>query len=256
MYEKYYKEFVENFRFLSARYDKYRIFLDLLKLSSFAIYNSFKKSEEIEKQYLNIVSTYQKEEIEIFAKMFGKLGMMFEEKKEITDILGEFFSRERLGEARLGQFFTPFHISEFMANIIIEQKEDIEKIIEKNGYISLSEPTCGAGGMILAAAKVLKQKGINYQKDLLVHAIDISELCVYMTYIQLSLYGIPAVVYCGDSIAMKMNFCLETPFYFLNSWRFKKYDEFKKEDRIKDKQEKIIKFSEVTIKGNCQFSLW
>ena len=49
-------------------------------------------------------------------------------------------------------------------------------------------------GMILSLAKVLKKRNINYQQDLLVIATDLSDVCVYMAYIQLALYGIPAVV--------------------------------------------------------------
>lgn len=258
MYEDYYKKFLEDYRKLSTRYDKYTIFLDLLKLASFSIYNTFKKSEDIEKQYLSVVSCYQKEEIKIFTKMFGNLIMMFEKKGKIEDILGDIFTREGLGNSRLGQFFTPFHISDFMANIVIGEKENLEQIIEKKGYVSLSEPTCGAGGMILAVAKVLKEKGINYQQKLFVHAVDISELCVYMTYIQLSLYGIPAIVCCGDSITMNINFHLETPMYFFNSWRFENdFIESDNEENLKyEQQEKIIKFKETTVMGNCQISLW
>ena len=110
----------------------------------------------------------------------------------------------------------------------------------------------GAGGLILGAAKVLKEQGINYQKYLLAYAVDISELCVYMTYIQLSLYGIPAIVYCGDSISMKMNFYLETPLYFFNSGKYKE-NMLEKQSYV---EEKLTKFNEVIVKGNVQISLW
>ena len=92
MYEKYYKQFVDNFNLLSQRYDKYRIFLDFLKLASYSMYNVFRKSEEIESKYLNIVKTYRKDELEIFCKMFGELTLMYEYKNEIVDILGEFYT--------------------------------------------------------------------------------------------------------------------------------------------------------------------
>ena len=57
MYEQYYKQFIEHFNYLSQKYDKYRIFLDFLKLSSYSMYNVFKHSEEIETKYLNIATT-------------------------------------------------------------------------------------------------------------------------------------------------------------------------------------------------------
>lgn len=253
MYEQYYKQFIEHFNYLSQKYDKYRIFLNFLKLSSYSMYNVFKHSEEIETKYLNIATTYSKDELDIFCKMFGELTMMYEYKNEIVDILGEIYMQNKIGNSNLGQFFTPFHISECMAKMIVN-KEDAERIIDKKGYITMCEPCCGAGVMVLGAAKALKDQDINYQQDLLVYAVDISEICVYMTYIQLSLYGIPAIVFCGDSITQKMNFQLETPFYFMNYWKFNKTDNNAEE--ITSKEEIITKFNEVTVKGNCQFSLW
>ena len=41
--------------------------------------------------------------------------------------------------------------------------------------------------MVLSVAKVFKKRNINYQQNLLVFANDISDVCVYMTYIQLAL---------------------------------------------------------------------
>ena len=154
MYEQYYKQFVDNFNLLSQRYDKYRIFIDFLKLVSYSMYNSFRHSEEIESKYLNIVKKYNKDELEIFCKMFGELTLMYEYKNEIVDILGEFYMQNKIGDNSLGQFFTPFHISELMAKIIIE-KEKIENIIKENGYITMSEPCSGAGGMILDRKSVV-----------------------------------------------------------------------------------------------------
>lgn len=128
----------------------------------------------------------------------------------------------------------------------------------------MSEPTCGAGGMILSLAKVLKKRNINYQQELLVEATDISEVCVYMTYIQLALYGIPAIVYCGNALANEFRFKMETPLFFLNYWKFRKFY-MQSDDESQESNEKIIienavknqeLFKEVTIKGNCQVSLW
>ncbi len=99
-YDEYYKEFMKNLNNLSTKYGKYEVFLDFLKLASFSMYNSFVKSEDIEKQYLNIVSKYEKEETEVFCKMFGCLVQMYETKGEITDILGEIFMMEKIGNDR------------------------------------------------------------------------------------------------------------------------------------------------------------
>ena len=67
--------------------------------------------------------------------------------------------------------------------------------------IKMSEPSTGGGGLILATAKVLCDKGINYQRCLDVVARDLDWNGVYMTYVQLSMIGIKAVVIQGDTLA-------------------------------------------------------
>lgn len=122
--------------------------------------------------------------------------------------------------------------------------------------------------MILGFAKALKSRGINYQQNLFVDAIDISPTCVYMTYIQLSLHGIPGIVHCGDTLSLKMKFQMETPFFFTNYWKFSKIftqsNEEKQEKIEKSKNKVIIDksvenqiiFKETIVKGNCQITLW
>ena len=80
-----------------------------------------------------------------------------------------------------------------------------------------------SGAIIIAFAEIMKKYGYNYQKQLFVEAIDISEMCFKMTYIQLSLLGIPAKVLLGDTLAMKFKERLYTQFYFLSgiAWKLK-----------------------------------
>lgn len=100
------------------------------------------------------------------------------------------------GNKRTGQFFTPFNLSELCAKI-----ESSEEISKENKIIKVYEPSAGSGGMILAYAKALKEKGINYQRQLKVVAQDLDFRAVYMSYIQLSLCGIKAQVQQGDTLS-------------------------------------------------------
>ena len=118
-------------------------------------------------------------------------------------------------------------------------------------------------GLVLAYAKVLNEHNIDYQKDLFIDVTDISRTCVYMTYIQLALYGIPAIVKCGDSISQKMKFRMETPLYFLQYWKFRNAFVKNSKNMMNSNQNEIIvdktiqnKFKEVMIKGNSQISLF
>lgn len=273
MYEIQNKKFKDLFETLCMRHDRYSIFSDFVKMCAISIYNVFANNQEMENDYLRTINSYQKDEQELFTKMFGELILMYENAGEITDILGPLYEQEHLADNHLGQFFTPSHISDLLAKITIEDENSIKNIIKEKGFITLNEPTCGAGGMVLSFAKALKNRNINYQQNLLVEAADISNVCAYMTYIQLSLYGIPAVVFCRDTIAMKSRFKMETPLFFLQYYKFRKFymDEKNKVERVKtekklqDNKQKItinkeIKnqnlLKEVTVKGNYQISLW
>lgn len=118
-------------------------------------------------------------------------------------------------------------------------------------------------GLVLSYARALQKRDINYQECLLVDVTDISDICVYMTYIQLALYGVPAIVRCGNTLTQKMRFKMETPLFFLHYSKFRKFymqnqKEIKENTIIIDKS-KITNqnlFKEVTVKGNCQISLW
>ena len=78
-------------------------------------------------------------------------------------------------------------------------------------------------GLVLSYARALQKRDINYQECLLVDVTDISDICVYMTYIQLALYGVPAIVRCGNTLTQKMRFKMETPLFFLHYSKFRKF---------------------------------
>ena len=118
-------------------------------------------------------------------------------------------------------------------------------------------------GLVLSYARALQKQNINYQEYLLVDVTDISDICVYMTYIQLALYGVPAIVRCGNTLTQEMRFKMETPLFFLHYSKFRKFY-MKNQNEIKENTVVIDKskitnqnlFKEVTVKGNYQISLW
>lgn len=266
MYAERLKNFTKLYDELSNIYGSVSVFMDFVKMFAISIHNSFNKNQEMEQEYLRTINSYEKKHHDVFAEMLKELIIAYEEADELTDILGPFYEKGNLSNSHLGQFFTPTHISDFMAEVSMEQENILKENIEKNGYITMNEPTCGAGGMILSFAKALKKRNINYQQNLLVEAIDISDVCAYMTYIQLALYGIPAIVRCGDSLSQKFRFAMETPLFFLQYWKFRGF--YKRKDNDSTQENKIIiekpivkiaknqDLKEVIVKGNCQISLW
>lgn len=153
------------------------------------------------------------------------------------------YHRLQLHQEQKGQFFTPYHISHFMAEINMVGVENEE--LKKKGYITVSDPACGAGAMLIAFANVARAHGINYQKEVLFFGQDIDLTAALMCYVQLSILGCPAVVIVGDSL-VKPDFHPDndvwyTPFYYLNHWRFQSFfagkEEVREADVVVDKAE-------------------
>ena len=97
-------------------------------------------------------------------------------------------------------------------------------MLKERRYISVNDPACGAGAMLIAFANVAKKHGINYQEQVLFVAQDIDRTAAMMCYIQMSLLGCPAIVVIGDSLAKPFphpdNEVWCTLFFHLNQWRF------------------------------------
>lgn len=183
---------------MSGNYSPYVIFTDWVEMMAIAIQNGCwvihnKLWEDREKRYLDIIGKYNKEQQYIFGRMFQMLIETFE--NNLTDLLGEIYMESGAGNKGTGQFFTPFHVSELTAEVAI-----LKDVSEEKPLI-INEPSCGGGGMIIAVAKILKKRGLNYQRCMNVVAQDLDWNSVYMTYVQLSLLGIKAVVVQGDTLA-------------------------------------------------------
>lgn len=233
----YLKEFIATLQHLDHSRNNFEVFRDFLTLSTCAIAQPFYRSNEIEQQYLETVKRYNKEQAEQFSKLLALLVSALSEK--FQDFLGKVYMQLNLGNARTGQFFTPYHISQMMAEITFIDSKDIDK----QDIITLSEPCCGSGGMVIAYAETMKKYDINFQERLFVEAIDIDEMCFQMAYLQLSLYGIPARVLLGNTIAYKFSKMLYTPMYFINGFSRKLKE--KEQAKIKSEQEVIKEIVEM-----------
>lgn len=198
MLKEHKKQIVKTIQSMSGAQSPYNIFSDWISIMALSMANSlniFHDSvwKEREKQYLQIVGKYDKKHIDGFVEMFGLLIQAYEDG--MTDLLGEIYMESGSGNKHTGQFFTPYHVSLLTAEMSIPADYNGEKPIK------ISEPTCGSGGMIVAAAEVLYRRGINFQKRMRVQTQDLDWRAVYMCYVQLSLFGINAVVVQGDTLA-------------------------------------------------------
>lgn len=192
----YEKEIVKKINELSGSRSPYEVFCDWIKCTALAISNFtdihkdtvWQKREE---EYLKTIKPYGSDAMEI-VKMKDLLILALEEN--MSDVLGKVYMDSGCGNKNTGQFFTPFHLSVLAARCTIPAD------VSPQNPLTLNEPSCGGGGMIIAAAKVLKDRGVNPQRSMKVVAQDLDWKGVYMTYIQLSLLGIDAVVVQGNTL--------------------------------------------------------
>lgn len=191
------KNIIKQIERLAGKYNPYNIFNDWITMLGLSIANACtaihgKVYNEREEWYKSIMNKYTEEEFDAFADMTAYLVESLEE--EMTDVLGGVFMLSGAGNDRLGQFFTPFHLSELNAKIALDKMDLTEE------KLKINEPSTGGGGMIIAVAKVLKDNGINYQKKMEVVAQDLDWLGVFMSYVQFSFLGINAIVAQGDTL--------------------------------------------------------
>lgn len=202
-------------------HDYYSVVRDFFEMSAISIRNAVDytaKRDDYESRYLQIAKSYTKEQLAIFAQALGvfinTLKDAVDGKDSFYDWAGELYMNSETNNKNLGQFFTPYHISQLMAKVTIDGEEIKRRIAnDPDTVITINEPTCGAGGIIVAAIETLNRCGINYAYNTFVDCTDIDSNCVYMTYLTLSLLGVPAVVRHGDSLMMRYYSHWYTPAY-------------------------------------------
>ena len=209
--------------------DHYTVIRDFFELSAISIRNNFDLGPEhanFEKRYMEIAQGYKKEYLEGFAKALGLLGAKIRSAVEgnapFADWAGELYMDSGTSNGKAGQFFTPYSVSQCMARINFPKDEVRAKLgDDPNRVLTIYEPTCGAGGLIVASIDALNEAGVNYSWNAFVDCGDIDPRCVHMTYVTLSLLGVPAVVRLGDALMMEYRQNWFTPAYLIAWPHFK-----------------------------------
>lgn len=93
-----------------------------------------------------------------------------------------------------------------------------DKALPECGYITALEPCVGAGAIVLGFANALMKQGLDHRTQLVIAGVDIDLRCVHMAYIQLSIYGFPAVVIHGNTLTTEEWSRWYTPVYIADKW--------------------------------------
>ena len=131
------------------------------------------------------------------------------------DFLGAIFMELELGDNFRGQYFTPYSVQCLMARMLMPGVRDT---IRREGIATVSDPACGAAGMLIAYAECLLEADINPSMHMFGSCIDIDPVAADMAFIQLSLLGIAAEVVTGNTLTMQIRRVRYTPVFYLNDF--------------------------------------
>jgi type I restriction-modification system DNA methylase subunit len=204
------KDFVKLFRETARYHNRYQVFRDFVTMAAVALENAILQCNELENEYFQTIAGYEKDDLNRMARLLALVTEGLD--AGMCDFLGSIFMELEIGSKDMGQFFTPFSLSELIAGLVMGQR--VQELADGAPYVTLDEPTCGAGGMVIAAAKVLLDRGYNPQTQLLVQCTDLDPVAARMCFVQLSLLGIPACVRIGNSLSQKITREMYTPFWY------------------------------------------
>jgi hypothetical protein len=192
------KEFLDAFKQLCYTRTSWQVWSDLMLAMSCSISNAVDRSpehyERREKEFAECIKRLGS--VEIPARMLAIIVMALETDPE-QDFLGKMYMNLNLGNHWKGQFFTPYDVCKAMSEITCVE---VDSQIERQGYISVCDPACGAGATLIAAANTMKQAKHNFQNHVLFVGQDIDRITGMMCYIQLSLLGCAGYVCVANTL--------------------------------------------------------
>ncbi|OWY74844.1 N-6 DNA methylase [Pantoea sp. AMG 501] len=207
------KQFVSVFRHTARHLRRWDVFSDFITLAASELDLATIRAPESMERCRKICGRYRPEDIQDLHRLFSLMVSALEAK--FHDFLGAIFMELELGDGRQGQYFTPYSVQSLMARMLMP---GVEEAVKREGLFTLSEPTCGAGGMVVAVAECMLEAGLNPSEQMFVNCIDIDPVAADMAFIQLSLLGIPAEVITGNTLTMQFSRVRYTPVYYINGF--------------------------------------
>ena len=204
------KRFVKAFESLAHHRERHDVFTDFLDMAVCAIRKrtlpAGPAADALEEQYMAVVERNAADDVRRMPELLAVTALAVQDGG--CDFLGQIVGDLELMTGHMGQFFTPYDVSRMIAEMTLDT---VDEIIAEQGFVTVQEPACGAGGMIIAAADVIERKGFDIGRQLYVDATDISPTCFKMSYLQASLRGIPATIRRGNTLTLEMFDAAHTP---------------------------------------------
>lgn len=195
-----------------------------------------------EAEYAKIQACYSPEEMTKFSQCLAHVVMALQDRYQ--DFLGSLYMGLDLGNAGTGQFFTPYEVSLLIARMVHGQRDLTEWVRERGGFVTMNDPCIGGGAMLIAAAEQFRDQGLPSHRTLHMTGVDIDRTAVQMSYIQLSLLNVPAIVLHGNSLSPEpykgwnSESAWRTPAHCLFGWERRLYEREQQDaaQRIRSRQ--------------------
>lgn len=177
----------------TAKYSKQQLFEAFIAYSVSKVYPGYIDGGKYER--INLLDNLMKDfPNELLDSMYH---LMYKDFKinPYQDYLGELYMRLNMGNAKIGQFFTPYSISKLMAQINIGNL-----IVPTPNIQRIYDPTCGSGSLLIAYAEVIKRSQC-VTDNYLFYAQDISLISGLMCYIQLTTLNLHGFIKIVDTLS-------------------------------------------------------
>ena len=201
------KPFLSKLQDLSRSRSPHRTFSDWLEIAALSLHQlpyhvgDLEKDaafEQLEQCYMERIQPYSRDELNVFAELLRLTTIAHH--SGYGDFLGEIAGEAELLNAKGGQFFTPYHLCRAMAKMSLG---DVKAQVEAKGFLTVCEPACGAGALVIASAEEMAAQGVDPRAYVQFDCTDISRDAFNMTYIQLSVQNLQAVVHHGNTLSQE-----------------------------------------------------
>ena len=192
---------------LSRRHDTRRVFDAFLCFAACALAAGTREEE-----YLEEAKRWERPDLDRFAEALAALVIEME-AHPFEDIIGSYYMEFALSEKGRqwnGEFHTPKTICDLMARLTLGDMDSFPT----EGPITLCEPACGAGAMILSLAEACPPE---VRRRLRVTAIDVNRTACHMTFVNTTLWGIPTRVIHGNALSLEC-WAAWSNIHFLAPW--------------------------------------
>lgn len=188
------KEFIKIFHGLCGRHSAYAVWNDFIVLAARSLVLLGNGSHD---QMFTTCCKFGDAELDCVCKLIELMGTALEENPA-QDFLGSVQSELALLNKSTNQFYTPFSVAQMMSDMLLQS---LDQEIQQNGWISVLDPACGAGSLLIAFADFCRRQGINYQDTVLFVAQDVDFIAAMSCLIQLNLIGCAGYVALGNSLS-------------------------------------------------------